>query len=470
MVDFRSVLIANRGEVAVRVARTLREMGLRSVGVFTPPDRRAVHLDSCDDTVEIDSYLNSASILAAARRTSTQAIHPGWGFLSQSPEFAESCGQMVFVGPTPASMRLMGNKDESRRAAERAGVPVVPGTGAMDRPEEIVAAVRHLGFPVMLKAVAGGGGKGMRRVEGPDGLDGAIESARREAESSFGDGRLLVERALSPVRHVEIQVIADVHGGVYALGERECSLQRRFQKIVEEAPSPAVSPEIRAQLQEAACRLARASGYTNAGTVEFLLRPDGSFCFLEMNTRLQVEHPVTECVTGVDLVRLQIEVAQGRKLSLPELPPRGHAIEARLYAENPEAGFLPTSGRVLALEWPTGVRIDHALRPGADITPDFDPMLGKIIAWAPDREQARRRLAQALRETVFLGVRTNLTWLAGLLETPEFVRGEFVTDRLPEVPAEEPTMFVWAAATAAKSASRGRTGAWDSLGRWRVGE
>ena len=475
MVNFSKVLIANRGEVSLRVARTCREMGLRSVAVFSPQDRGALHVEGSDEAVEIPSYLDGAAVVAAARKTGAGALHPGYGFLSQNAGFAQACldAGIFWVGPSPEALRRMGDKQESRRTAEAAGVPVTPGTPALADRVAILDAVRKLGLPVMLKAVAGGGGKGIRRIENEAGLEAEIEAARREAEGAFGDGRLFVEKLIANARHVEVQVLGDGRGQVVALGERDCSLQRRFQKIVEEAPSPAVDAALRAKLEAAAVTLARAAGYANAGTVEFLLQPDGTFYFMEMNTRLQVEHPVTELVRGIDLVRLQIEVARGDRTSLPAAAPRGHAIEARLCAEDPDAGFLPMTGKVLTLAWPDGVRIEHALREGLEIGPDYDPMLAKVIAWGADREEARRRLIDALRGMVLLGIQTNQSYLIRLLETPEFAKGQVVSGRLPAVAEERLPLEAWAAAVAPRTAGtskrRIRT-AWETLGRWRIGE
>ena len=464
---FDRVLVANRGDAALRVFRTLRARGLRSVAVYSPADRGAPHVEAADDAVEIPSYLDVAAIVAAAKGA---AVHPGWGFLSQNPAFAdavESAGS-AFVGPTGAAMRRLGDKISSRATAKAAGVPVVPGTEALATDAEVLAACRSIGLPVMLKAAAGGGGKGLRRVEREQGLELEVGSARREAEGAFGDGRLFVEKLVAPARHVEVQVVADGRGAVHAFGERDCTLQRRFQKIVEESPSPAVDPALRAKLRDAARRLAAAAGYRNAGTVEFLLRPDGAFYFMEMNTRLQVEHGVTEEVHGLDLVGRQIDVALGKPMGDEPGEPKGHAIEARIYAEDPDAGFLPMSGRVLRLRWPEGVRVDHALREGLEITPDFDPMLAKIVARGADREEARGRLLAALRKTCVLGVHTNVSWLIRMLETPEFVRGELEVGRIPAVPPEELPPALWAAAA---NVSIGLVRSpWETLGRWRVGE
>jgi acetyl/propionyl-CoA carboxylase alpha subunit len=450
----KSVLIANRGEVVVRVARTLREMGLRAVGVFTPVDRGAPHTEAVDEAREITSYLDIPSLLAAAK--GVDALHPGWGFLSQNPAFAEAVEKagITFIGPSAAAMRLMGDKTAARATAIKAGVPVAPGGDDLS-----AAAIAKLGLPVMLKAAAGGGGKGLRRIDDAARIAEEVESAKREAKAAFGDERMFVEKLIAPARHVEIQLVGDV-----AFGERDCTLQRRFQKIVEE--SPGVDAALRAKMEEAAVRLARAAGYRNAGTVEFLLRPDGQFFFMEMNTRLQVEHPVTEELRGVDLVRLQIEAARGMSIAPPP-PPKGHAIEVRLYAEDPDAGFLPMSGRVLKLAWPSGVRVEHALREGQEIGPDYDPMLAKLIARGVDREDAREKLLAALRSTVLLGIQTNQSYLIRLLESPAFAANDFALGRLPDVPAEELPLAAWAAAVR-RNKRFDSPGPWERLGRWRL--
>jgi acetyl/propionyl-CoA carboxylase alpha subunit len=454
----KTVLIANRGEVVVRVARTLRAMGLRSIGIFAPPDRGAPHTEAVDEAREVTSYLDIPSILAAAK--GVDALHPGWGFLSQNPAFADACAAagLIFVGPSAAAMRLMGDKAAARATAIQAGVPVAPGGDDLSP-----AAIEKLGLPVMLKAVAGGGGKGLRRIDDLRRIAEEVESARREAVAAFGDGRMFAEKLVAPARHVEIQLIGQV-----AFGERDCSLQRRFQKIIEEAPG--VDAGLRAKMEEAAIRLAKAAGYANAGTVEFLLRPDGRFYFMEMNTRLQVEHPVTEAVRGVDLVRLQMEAAQGLPIAPPP-PLKGHAIEARLYAEDPDAGFLPMSGRVLKLAWPAGARVEHALREGLDVTPDYDPMLAKLIAHGSDREDARKRLVAALRNTVLLGVQTNQSYLLRLLESKSFIDNDLAIGRLPDVPPEELPLAAWHAAAKPPISERNRRSvslAWETLGRWRL--
>ncbi len=483
------LLIANRGEIAVRVARTCRDLGIASVGI-APPDDPSPHLQACDEGYLIDTgllgvaaYLSADTVLEFAKLTGADAVHPGYGFLSERAEFAQACeaAGITWIGPSPDAIRVMGDKGASREAAIAAGVPTVPGTAALADAAQMRTEAERIGLPVMLKATAGGGGKGMRRIDDLAQLDDAIVSAQREAKAAFGDDRMLVEKLIEPARHVEIQILADTHGNVVALGERECSLQRRFQKVVEESPSTAVDDALRTRMGEAACALAKQVGYTNAGTVEFLLGPDGQFYFLEMNTRLQVEHPVTEAVMGVDLVALQLAVAQGEAIDVAELSarePRGHAIEVRLYAENPEQGFLPASGDALLVRWPNGVRVDHALYSGGSASPHFDPMLAKIIAWAPNREHCRRKLIRALRDTAVLGFHHNLTWLIGLLETDAFVAGETFTGALPEVPLAEPPPQLWAAAAnaaapgghAASGPAERAGNPFDELGGWRLGK
>jgi acetyl-CoA/propionyl-CoA carboxylase biotin carboxyl carrier protein len=504
---FRTVLVANRGEIALRVIRTLREMGIRSVAVYSEADASASHVAAADQAVAIgppparDSYLNVNRILEAARRTGAEAIHPGYGFLSENADFARRCAQagFVFVGPSPEALEATGDKVRARQTAERAGVPTVPGTPPSEDLRELARAGRKLTLPALVKAAGGGGGKGMRLVRDWKELDEALRGASREAAAAFGDGRLLIERYVHPARHIEVQVLGNGQGGVAAIGERECSLQRRYQKIVEEAPSPAVDEPLRARMLEAARRVAGAVGYGGAGTVEFLLAPEGQFYFLEVNARLQVEHPVTELVSGLDLVRLQLETAAGEPpdLSRLERPARGHAIEARLYAEDPATGFLPTSGRILRLIWPQapGIRVDAGILEGQNVVSDYDPLLAKLVAWAPDRDQARRRLVDALEETVLLGLRTNQTFLIGVLESEAFREGrtfthsiESVTDGLglrPDLLSPGLPQVVLAAAVVAltrggAAAADGRTSGavgsnhqdsspWRTLGRWRIG-
>ena len=435
---FSKVLVANRGEIAVRVIRACRELGVRTVAVYSEADASSPHVVLADEAVCLGpaepaaSYLNIARLVDAARATGAEAVHPGYGFLAENPEFAHACEEagLVFVGPPADVIAALGDKDRARRLAEAAGVPVVPGHPAADD-ETLERAAQTLGFPVVLKAAAGGGGKGMRVVHGPAGFREALASARREVRSAFGDDAILVEKYLEGPRHVEVQILADRYGAAVHLGERECSLQRRHQKILEEAPSPVVSPQLRARLGEAALRVARAAGYVNAGTVEFLLDRDGRFYFLEVNTRLQVEHPVTELVTGVDLVHAQLHIAAGHRLWLrqEEVAWRGHAVEARVYAEDPERGFAPSPGRILLLREPhlPGVRVDSGIQEGQDIPVQYDPILAKVVAWGPNRPTALARLTQALHEYVLLGPKTNLGFLRDLVAHPAFRQGEVST-------------------------------------------
>lgn len=434
------VLVANRGEIAIRVARTLHRLGLRSAGVFTPADAASAHVDALDVAIEIPSYLDAAAVVEAARRAGADAVHPGYGFLSENAAFAEAvrAGGLTWVGPPPAAIELMGDKARAKVLAREAGVPVVPGVEGRDLGlDELRAFTAEHGHPVVIKAVAGGGGKGMRVVRGDAELAPALDAARREAEAAFGDGRVLVERYLERPRHVEVQVLADAHGTVLHVGERECSLQRRHQKVVEEAPSPAVGPDLRERMGEAAAALARACGYVNAGTVEFLLAGE-EFFFLEMNTRLQVEHPVTELVYGLDLVEQQLRVAAGEPLELAQeaLVPHGHAIEARLYAEDPAAGFLPASGTVLRYREPAGARLDSGVRAGSVVGTDYDPMLGKLIVHGPDRAAALRGLDRALGELELLGVATNAAFTRALLARNDVRAGALDTGLLERVLAD----------------------------------
>ncbi|MCG3190833.1 MAG: ATP-grasp domain-containing protein [Thermoanaerobaculia bacterium] len=452
------VLIANRGEIALRVMRACRVRGLETVAVYSEADALARHVEFAGEAYEIgppparDSYLCAEKILEVARASHASAIHPGFGFLSENASFARAVldAGLIWIGPPPSAIEAMGLKIESRRRMIAAGVPVVPGTHSLEDASERL----RVGLPCVVKASAGGGGKGMRVVRSHDALDAAIASCRREAQAAFGDPTLYLERYIERPRHVEIQVFGDSFGRVVSLGERDCSIQRRHQKVIEESPSPAVTPQLRQKLGEAAVAAAKAVGYINAGTVEFLLAPDGEFYFLEMNTRLQVEHPVTEEAFGVDLVDLQLAVAFGDPLPL-DLPdaPRSHAIEARVYAEDSEAGYLPQTGKVLRYIEPAGpgIRMDSGIREGSDVSVHYDPMLAKLIARGRSREEARRRLVAALDETVILGVKTNLSFLRRVLETPEFIACETDTAFLervsvPPIPPPDEHLFRSAAA------------------------
>ena len=511
---FSTVLVANRGEIAVRITRTLRALGVRSVAVYSDADAGARHVREADDAIRLgpapaaESYLNAGLILAAARAAGAQAVHPGYGFLSENAGFARACAEagLVFIGPPPAAIEAMGDKIAAKATVAAAGVPVVPGAGAAGMSDDDLAAeVLRVGFPVLIKPSAGGGGKGMRLVGSAAGLPGALEGARREALAAFGDGTLLAERYISRPRHIEIQVMADAHGHVIHLGERECSLQRRHQKIIEEAPSPLLDAARRAAMGAAAVEAARSVGYAGAGTVEFIVPGDSpeDFWFLEMNTRLQVEHPVTELVTGLDLVELQVRVAAGEPLAVrqEDVSLAGHAVEARLYAEDPARGFLPTGGKVLALREPDlpHVRVDSGLAEGMTVSSAYDPMLAKVIAHGPDRATALRRLDAALAATVVLGVTTNVGYLRTLVGHPDVIAGRLDTglaERAFDAPGADsvagtaggpggpgasgvpgaagvPGDVLAAAALAhllLREPASGAGGPWDIPDGWRVGE
>ncbi len=481
---FDSVLVANRGEIAVRVIRALRRFGIRSVAVYSDADVDALHVRQADVAVRIgpasarESYLSIERIIEAATRTGAQAVHPGYGFLAENAEFARACEKagLVFIGPPADAIEAMGDKIRAKLTVAAAGVPVVPGrteVGMTD--DDLVAAAGEIGFPVLLKPSAGGGGKGMRLVDEPAGLRDAIESARREARGSFGDDALLIERFIGNPRHIEIQVLADAHGDVVHLGERECSLQRRHQKIIEEAPSPLVTEDMRDAMGTAAVEAAKAVGYVGAGTVEFIVDgASGDYYFMEMNTRLQVEHPVTELATGVDLVEWQLRVASGERLSLGEVRLSRHAVEARVYAEDPARGFLPTGGTVLALHEPADVRVDSALRVGLTVGSDYDPMLAKVIAHGSSRAEALRRLDAALGRMVLLGVTTNIPFLRALLADPDVRAGALDTGLVERkleslVRDDVPDEVLAAAALERQLALRGDD-PWEQSGGWRVGE
>lgn len=484
---FSKVLVANRGEIAVRVIRACRELGVRTVAVYSEADEASPHVALADEAVCVGpaqadaSYLHVGRLVDAARRTGAEAVHPGYGFLAENPAFARACEEagLVFVGPPSHVIASLGDKDRARHLAQRLGIPTVPGHPPADD-DTLERAAHTLGFPVLLKAAAGGGGRGMRVVHDPAQFREALASARREVKAAFGDDAVLLEKYLDRPRHVEVQVVADRHGAVVHLGERECSVQRRYQKVVEEAPAPAVDPDLRERLADAAVRLVCEAGYVNAGTVEFLLDREGRFYFLEVNTRLQVEHPVTEMVTGVDLVHLQLHVAAGRHLPVKQdrVAWRGHAVEARVYAEDPERDFAPSPGRILVLREPhaPGVRVDSGVREGQEVPVHYDPILAKVVAWAPDRPTAVARLAHALREYVLLGPRTNVGFLLDLVTHPAFVSGEVSTRFVDEVfggwrAPEPPAEVVALAATLLSRGTHGRPPAaasgppdpWDRL-------
>ena len=434
---FKKVLIANRGEIAVRIIRACRELGVRTVAVFSEPDRDSLHAMIADEAICIgpaksaDSYLNIKAILAACELTGAEAVHPGFGFLSENAGFARMCARcgVTFIGPSPEAMTLMGDKATAKQTMKKAGVPVVPGSdGLIESVEEAKALAEEIGYPVMVKASAGGGGRGIRRVDRPEDLEDAIVNAKQEAKSFFGDDGVYLEKFIVDPRHVEIQLLADKYGNTVYLGELDCSLQRRNQKMVEECPSPIMTPELRARMGEAAVRAAKACGYENAGTVEFLLSGD-QFYFMEMNTRIQVEHPVTEFVTGVDLVKMQIRIAAGEELPFKQEDIRltGHAIECRINAENPAQGFRPSPGRITALHMPggPGIRIDTAVYSGYEITPYYDSMIAKLIAYAPTREEALKKMNWALAEFLVEGVDTNIDFQLKLLRDPDVEDGNY---------------------------------------------
>jgi acetyl-CoA carboxylase biotin carboxylase subunit len=447
---FKKVLIANRGEIAVRAIRACHELGVRTVAVYSEADARSPHVREADEAVLIgpppssESYLQGEKIIAAARATNAEAIHPGYGFLSEREWFARSVRDagLVWIGPPAEAIAAMGSKTAARTLAVKHGVPVVPGTTEpLNDANEAAKLAKQFGYPILLKAAAGGGGKGMRVVSAPEELERALDAARREAKSSFGDDAVYLEKFITRPRHVEIQVLADSHGTVLSLGERECSVQRRHQKMIEEAPSVAVGPELRAKMGETAVRAAAAAGYVNAGTCEFLLDADGNFYFLEMNTRLQVEHPVTELVTGIDLVQWQLRIASGERLPFlqQDIVPRGWAIECRITSEDAAHGFLPSTGRIEHLHLPSGpgVRWDGGVEAGSEVGLFYDPLLAKLIVWGADRDQAIRRMRRALVDLTILGVETSRDFHVRVMDDPEFQRGEieiqWLERRLPSL-------------------------------------
>ncbi|MCS7001768.1 MAG: acetyl-CoA carboxylase biotin carboxylase subunit [Dehalococcoidia bacterium] len=433
------VLIANRGEIAVRVIRACRELGIRTVAVYSDPDRDALHVRMADEAINIgpaiarQSYLNVDKIIAAAKETGADAIHPGYGFLSEKPELPMACeaAGLTFIGPSASAMSAMGEKTAARRRMRAANVPIVPGALEGVNVDEALRIAAEIGFPVIIKAASGGGGRGVRIVHRADDLPAALESATSEASNAFNDPTVYLERYVSPARHIEMQIIADTHGNCVYLGERECSIQRRLQKLVEESPSVVVDDDLRRRMGEAAVAAAKAVGYVNAGTIEFLVDSDGNFYFMEMNTRLQVEHPVTEFITGVDLVRTQLLVAAGEPLPFKQedIQRRGWSIEARITAEDPFNNFLPSTGVITYVREPSGpgVRVDSSIYPGLEVTVDYDSLLAKLIVWGDDRAQAIERMRRALREYEIVGVRTSIPFHQILLETDDFINGNFDT-------------------------------------------
>jgi len=494
---FRKILIANRGEIACRVMRTAKRMGIRTVAVYSDADRGALHMKLADEAHRIgpapatESYLNMQAILAAARKSGAEAIHPGYGFLSENEDFAAACkaAGVVFIGPTPEAIAAMGDKSAAKRLMEKAGVPLVPGYhGDAQDAALLEKEATRIGYPVLIKPSAGGGGKGMRVVQEKKGFAGALEAAQREARSSFGDDRVLIERYLERPRHIEMQVFGDTHGNVLHLFERDCSVQRRHQKVIEEAPAPKFAK--RAEMGAAAVAAAKAIGYTGAGTVEFIAEQDGRFYFMEMNTRLQVEHPVTEMITGLDLVELQLRVAAGERLpfSQDQVQARGHAIEARIYAEDPARDFLPSTGRLVHVAFPQSARVDTGVEPGAEITPWYDPMIAKLVVHGDDRATALGKMVAALGDTHIVGVTTNVEFLRRICESAAFANADLDTGLIERHRAElfrprgEVPREVLAAAalaelaheqdTAHKRAERSadRHSPWHRVDGWRLNE
>ena len=487
---FSKLLIANRGEIACRIERTARRLGIATVAVYSEADSQALHVRGADEAVAIghaparESYLRGEAIIEAARRTRAQAVHPGYGFLSENADFAEACAQagLVFVGPPAAAIRAMGSKSAAKTLMAQSGVPLVPGYhGEEQAPARLRREADRIGYPVLIKASAGGGGKGMRRVDQAAEFAAALASCQREAEASFGDARVLIEKYVLRPRHIEIQVFTDSHGNGVYLFERDCSVQRRHQKVLEEAPAPGMSGERRSRMGAAALAAARAVGYVGAGTVEFIVDPDGAFYFMEMNTRLQVEHPVTEMITGQDLVEWQLRVAAGEPLpsSQAQLAIHGHAIEARIYAEDPDRGFLPSTGRLQHLRTPAPsdfVRIDAGVAEGDAISPWYDPMIAKLIVWAPTREDACARMARSLGEFQILGVANNVRFLSRLVQSRAFASADLDTalierehDQLFPAPQRPPAAAVAAAAIAVLYEQRDRAARGPGLAPWRLG-
>jgi len=448
---FQRVLVANRGEIAVRVIRAVHELGMEAVAVYSTADEDAMHVRVADRAVRIgpppasQSYLNIPSVVAAAKTTGCDAVHPGYGFLAENPAFVRACEEndLVFVGPGADLMERMGDKVQAKAEAAAAQVPVMPGTEGSTSAAEARSVADDLGYPILLKAAAGGGGKGMRLVEGRGELEGAFQTASAEAMAAFGDGSLYVEKALAPARHVEIQVLVDEHGGVLTLGERECSIQRRHQKLVEESPSPALTPETREEMEAAAERVCRSIGYENAGTFEFLVGPDGSFYFIELNARLQVEHPVSELTTGIDIVHSQLRIAAGERLPLTgRAPRRGHAIELRINAEDPSRDFAPAPGTIERFRMPfgPGVRVDTAVQDGTVIPPFYDSLIAKLIVWAEDRPGAIARGRRALSELEVTGLPTTKALALDILTSEPFLTGRYSTSYIDEAEALLPSL------------------------------
>lgn len=499
---FKKILIANRGEIAVRVIRTCKEMGIPTIAVYSEVDRCALHVQAADEAVllgpppPLESYLNIDKIIQTAHDRGADAIHPGYGFLAENPRFAKRCEEegITFIGPKSEVIELLGNKIESRRVMSEAGIPCTPGFEiAGMKIDKIKAEAWKIGYPVLIKAAAGGGGKGMRVVHNPNDLEKSIEGAMRESKSAFADDTVYLEKYIEKPRHIEFQILADNYGNVIHLCERECSIQRRHQKVVEETPSTAITSEIRKAMGETAVRVAKASGYSNAGTVEFLYAGEGNYYFLEVNTRLQVEHPVTEETVGIDLVAEQILIASGEKLRFKQsdIKQRGHAIECRIYAEDPSLNFMPSSGKIIFMKEPggPGVRHDCGVYSGWDVPVHYDPILSKLITWGPDRESSRKRMIKAFENFAVLGVSTTIEFLAKVLDHPDFINGETYTNfidknfpggKIPnKIPKYQGIAMIAAAIaeqTAGVSSSMGGTvseqvfDVWQSGGNWEIGK
>ena len=497
---FKKILIANRGEIAVRIIKACRELGIGSVAVYSTVDKSAMHVQYADEAIHIgeapaqESYLNIDAIINAIKKTGAEAVHPGYGFLAENHLFAERCEQegIVFIGPDSKSMKLVGDKVASRIVTEKAGIPLIPGMKQKSTDiDECMAAAESIGFPALLKASAGGGGKGMRVINSRAEVKAAVEAGMREAQSAFGDPSVYLEKYIAQPRHVEFQVLADKYGNAVHVFERECSIQRRHQKIIEESPSPVLDNDLRRRMGETALKVVEVSGYSNAGTVEFLVDKNRNFYFLEVNARLQVEHPVTELVCGIDLVHAQFRIAAGERLWIKQsdLSQRGHAIECRIYAEDPEDNFLPSAGKILFLKEPTGpgIRHDCGIYSGSEVSVYYDPILSKLIAWAPNREICCQRMAAALSDFPLLGIKTNIAFLRDIVSHPEFVDGNTYTDFIPRhMPSWEPHIkkedLDRALVTAAlyldsekrtpriSSTAEAIPSPWETLGDWQIGK
>jgi len=496
---FTKILIANRGEIAVRVIKACKELGIKSVAVYSTVDKNALHVRTADEAVWIgespatESYLNIDAIIKAIKETGAQAVHPGYGFLAENHQFVERCEKegIIFIGPDSKAMKLVGDKVASRQVTEKAGIPVIPGMKKKSTSvDECMAEAQKIGFPVLLKASAGGGGKGMRIIHEKSELKAAVESGMREAQSAFGDPSIYLEKYIEQPRHIEFQILADKHGNAIHLFERECSIQRRHQKIVEESPSTALDDKLRKKMGETALKVVEVSGYTNAGTVEFLVEKNGNFYFLEVNARLQVEHPVTELVCGIDLVHAQFRIASGEKLWLKqdEIKQRGHAIECRIYAEDPENNFFPSAGKILFMKEPSGpgIRHDCGIYSGYEVPVFYDPILSKLIAWAPTRDIACKRMSAALTDFPILGIKTDIEFLRDVITHGEFLAGNTFTDFISRsMPSWRPAISVTTLSSALVAAAfhshAGKNGGrvssssaampspWETLGDWKIG-